>query len=290
MGSGGKETVNDDMIRFFLDLHNEEQDCMLEKYLVQDEPRLALCQSERKLDLMRRAREMFYSRNEFLLWWHGLGDFLSCVPTGTIEGCTVDLTVRNVTVRYDMSEDQKEWRGKDLVTELEKLFCLTNANSLRIEIIGGGTPNGSDIRTQLLLKDICSIVKRLIAHFGTRFEIQKGSGELALLPSLDVYPLTPYWKKPESPAREKWHKGVAEFTENMQVQVESWLSESIVREGSNEPKDWGMVGRWETQDSLRALFADTGDWFLSEGLLLQDDILPPECILPQESLLWEALL
>lgn len=322
MDSQGKETANDEIICLFLGLPNKEQTCALQECLIQEDPvvfhpsleplvlnkriapgitllqRLALYQGESKLDLMCQAREMFYGRNEFLIWWHGLEDFLSGFPIGGAENSSVGLIVRNVTVRYDMRDGEKY--GRDLVTELEKLFRFGSADHLTLEIIGGGTAEGSDLETQRLIEDVCSIVERLIAQFGRRFNIQKGSGIWTLLPSLETYCLTSYWDAPPPLTRAKVDRSEATFQEFMQVQVESWLGKNspmLFDESSNEPKDGGLAGLWDaSQDAFHTLFGDTEDWLLRECLLFQGCVLPQECIfpqeciLPQESLPWEALL
>ncbi|KAL7940559.1 hypothetical protein V8C42DRAFT_337229 [Trichoderma barbatum] len=311
MTSESKETG--DMLSIFLQLPNEDQDCILEQhYLVLEEPvilhpslepqdldgpvgigiallqllgwarsaldqqLLRLARSTNTLDLMCRARKIFYGRNDFIIWWHGLANFIDGVSTGA--DCSVaDLVVRNVTVRYNLREDEKY--GKDLVTELERLFCLQSASHLTLEIIGGGTAEGSDMKTQQLLKDVCSVVKRLIAHFGTCFNVQKGSGEFALLSSPPTKDLTSYWDEPISLTREKVHKSIANFEETMQVQVETWLGESSLDEGSDEPIDWDIAASWKNALSLENLA-------LEEITLLFEGILPQEDV---ESLSWEPL-
>ncbi|KAK0761666.1 hypothetical protein THAR02_09858 [Trichoderma harzianum] len=305
MALEGKETVNDSMISYFFSLTEDERSCLLNQLLIQQEPvivypsfhflgmnthlkygmqllkGLALCKGDSKL--LRDARERFYGGNEFLVWWHGLGDFLSGVSTDAIENCPVDRIVRNVTVRYDMGEDKKYWLGKDLVTELERLLCLENPKRLSIEIIGEGNLDGSDIKTQQLLKDACFIVNQLKAHFGARFEIRKGSRDSTLLPSRHVYPLTSYWDEPDDLMRQKVRIGVANNEENMRVQVESWLHEKrTIAEGTKEPtEDQGMVEPWESDDAIEAILGSPENW-LDQWLFLPS-------ILPQESLELEAL-
>ncbi|KAL7940693.1 hypothetical protein V8C42DRAFT_336906 [Trichoderma barbatum] len=311
MASESKETG--DLLSSFLQLPNEDQACILEQYyLVLEEPvilhpsleplelngpvgngiallqllglarstldqqLLGLARSTNTLDLMCRARKIFYGRNDFIIWWHGLADFIGGVSTGA--DCSVaDLVVRNVTVRYDLREDEKY--GKDLVTELERLFCLQSASHLTLEIIGGGTAEGSDMKTQQLLKDVCSVIKRLIAHFGTRFNVQKGLGEFALLPSPPTKDLTSYWNKPIRLTREKVHKSIANFEEVMQVQVETWLGESSFDECSDEPIEGDIAASWKD-----ALFLE--NLALEETILLFEGILPQE---DMESLPWEPL-
>ncbi|UKZ78694.1 hypothetical protein TrVFT333_006440 [Trichoderma virens FT-333] len=146
---------------------------------------------------------VFYGENEFLIWWHGLREFISGFPVGESESPSVNRIVRNLTVRYDM-RDGKNY-GKDLVAELENLFHFSNATCLTLEIIGEGAADGSDFDTQLLVKEVSSIVKRLIDHFGTRFQIRKGFGSCALLPSPRVFSLTSYWDHPQDSTREKYH-------------------------------------------------------------------------------------
>ncbi|KAL7904028.1 hypothetical protein GGI35DRAFT_490867 [Trichoderma velutinum] len=311
MASEGKEIVDDEVVNFFLNLPNPEQACVLEKCLVQDEPvifypwlqpldlnkrvgygitllqRLSSCQNESTIDLLGHAREIFYSQNKFLIWWHGIEAFLNGASAGVVDKCAVDFIVRNVTVRYNMREEKKY--GKDLVTELERLFCLNSAECrLTLEIIGGGTAEGSDPKTLKLLGDVCSIVERLIAHFGTHFNIQKGLGELDLLPSPQAEDLTSYWDKPNQSTRENVYRSEATFKDFMQVQVESWLGRTSLDESSNESNDWSMVGPWELQDaSISALFGHTAGWL---ECLSEEGTLAQECFLQQEPFAWEALL
>ncbi|KKO96575.1 hypothetical protein THAR02_11321 [Trichoderma harzianum] len=237
-----------------------------------------MCQSQikSKLELTCRAGEMFYGKNKFLIWWHGLGDFLSGVSTDTKANGSVELIVRNVTVRYDMNEDKKNWRGKKLATELERLFCLENANSVRIEIIGGGSFEGSDIKSQLLLKDICPIVKRLIDHFGDRFKIDKGCGGFGLCPMRCFWPLKKYWDAPDDSIREKVNTGTASFEEHMRVQVEAWLSEGSPSEISL-CSDKFPAALWQTHEP----FLEDTEWLLQQlhGIVQEADSTEWEMLL-----------
>lgn len=57
--------------------------------------------------------------------------------------------------------------------DLKQLYEFTNAESISIEVRGGGALNGSDLRTQLKIKEMSGIVKELIMRFGDKLAIRK---------------------------------------------------------------------------------------------------------------------
>lgn len=121
-------------------------------------------------ELANQAEAIFYGKNTFLVWWDALQEFLS--PR---HGLPTNKLVRRVIVRYSFQELYTSKRN--LVTELYHLFRLSNAELIAIDITGSGTPDGSDLATQMMLRDIASIVQQLFVHFGTRFLIGRSLGE-----------------------------------------------------------------------------------------------------------------
>lgn len=313
MASGSKGPMDDNEISYLSSLTNDGRAHVLQQWLVQwgypvilhpwHDPsalngylvpgiallkRLAAYEGKGRLDLMSEAKVTFYGQNVFLVWLDGLQHFISGAITG---GTEVGNIVRNVTIRINISDYKKH--GKTLVTELENLFRFEKANCLTLEIFGEGTLEGSDLKTQQLIQDICSTVKRLINSFGTRFNIQKGSAISPLLPSSKFCRLTSYWDPPQDSTRQRVCSGGATFKDLMQVQVESWLADECMLpdKSCDEPKDnpnhEGIADPWNAQHALDSLFGDAKDGdFFKNYILSQEWSNPPalDCILPQENL------
>ena len=167
-------------------------------------------------ELANQAEAIFYGRNTFLVWWDALQEFLS--PR---HGLPTDKLVRRVIVRYSFQELYTSKRN--LVTELYHLFRLSNAELVAIDITGSGTPDGSDLATQMVLRDIASIVQQLFLHFGTRFVIGRSLGEWPALYDIKWVSFRSYWQPPMPSARDRMKGGEASFEETMQLQVESWM-------------------------------------------------------------------
>lgn len=167
-------------------------------------------------ELANQAEAIFYGKNTFLVWWDALQEFLSPrhrLPT--------DKLVRRVIVRYSFQELCTSKRN--LVTELYHLFRLSNAELIAIDITGSGTPDGSDLATQMIFRDIASIVQQLFVHFGTRFLIGRSLGEWPALYDIKWVSFRSYWQPPMPSARDRMKRGEASFEETMQLQVESWI-------------------------------------------------------------------
>lgn len=57
--------------------------------------------------------------------------------------------------------------------ELRQLLSFENAEWIGIEICGRGALDGSDLKTQMKIKEISGIVKQLVEKFQSRFTISK---------------------------------------------------------------------------------------------------------------------
>ncbi|KAJ2972649.1 hypothetical protein NQ176_g7039 [Zarea fungicola] len=167
-------------------------------------------------ELVNQAEAIFYGRNSFLVWWDALQEFLS--PRN---GLSTDKLVRRVIVRYSLQELQASRRK--LATERQHLFRLTHADSITIDITGGGTPDGSDFATQMVLRDIAAIIQQLIFYFGPRFVIGRSLGEWPGVHDVKWISFRSYWQLPVPSARDRMKSGEASFEETMQLQIESWI-------------------------------------------------------------------
>ncbi|TQV90131.1 hypothetical protein IF1G_11209 [Cordyceps javanica] len=176
-------------------------------------------------ELANQAEAIFYGKNSFLVWWDALQEFLS-----PANGMPTDKLVKHVIVRYNLQELQAS--GRNLATELQHLLRLTNAELVAVDIAGGGAPDGSDLQTQVVLRDIASIVDRLISHFGPRFVIGRSLGEWPALYNIKWASFKSYWQKPAPSARERSKSSEASFEETMQLQVESWIQAAQTPEWS----------------------------------------------------------
>ncbi|KAM3560561.1 hypothetical protein ARSEF4850_003604 [Beauveria asiatica] len=167
-------------------------------------------------ELVNQAEAVFYGRNTFLVWWDALREFLSPrngLPTASL--------IRRVIVRYNLHELQTSRRS--LATELHHLFRLTRAELVAIDITGSGTPEGSDMATQLVLREVASVIQRLISYFGSRFEIGRSLGMWPAIRDITWVSFGSYWQAPMPSARDRMKGGEASFEEAMQLQVESWI-------------------------------------------------------------------
>lgn len=112
------------------------------------------------------------------------------------------------------------------VQDLRHLFGLQSMERIQIRVVGGGSPDGSDLRTQSKVREMARVLTRLMKRFngsdGARVHVEKmvHVAELrAALPSRDV---THWWQAPTAATRRRLLDGQASFDELMQVQVADW--------------------------------------------------------------------
>ncbi|KAM3519856.1 hypothetical protein MY4038_009645 [Beauveria bassiana] len=187
-------------------------------------------------ELVNQAEAIFYGRNTFLVWWDALREFLSPrngLPTASL--------IKRVIVRYNLQELHTSRRN--LATELHHLFSLTRAELVAIDITGSGTPDGSDMATQLVLRQIASIIQQLILYFGSRFVIGRSLGKWPAICDMKWISFGSYWQAPMPSARDRMKNGEASFEEAMQLQMESWIQ---VAATSELPAPLGGVPRADT--------------------------------------------
>lgn len=120
-------------------------------------------------------------------------------------------------------------RGRQLppaVRDLRQLSQLTKAEMIYVYIIGGGASDGSDLRAQLKIRQICRVVKRLLNLFGERLKVWKvlkfndlevqGTGPPA------ARDITDYWTAPTVDVKARVVESQATFRDIMQVQIAAW--------------------------------------------------------------------
>lgn len=192
------------------------------------------------VQVVREAREVYYTENTFAVRSHWLCEFL--IDTLADEKpFPVDSLIRNIVIIVDTKHTydsdqfeatsmlQHEIEGEEAdsgaVWDLKQLLALENAEWIGIEIRGGGALDGSDLQTQLKIQEISGVIKQLITRFpGERFSIKKiqrkpGSSYAAF------HDLKPYWTPPTAQTKQNLQHCRASFAELMQVQISEWTRE-----------------------------------------------------------------
>jgi hypothetical protein len=177
--------------------------------------------------LVKEARELYYSENTFTVRSHWLCEFIrDTLANG--KPLSIEPLVRRIMVRVDIrhihdmdgfdymaeGETQKSW----VVQDLRQLLEFTNAKWVGIEIWGGGALDGSDLGTQQKIQEMSGIVQQLIDRFGDTFTILKVARKKSL-----AHNLRPYWNSASATAKQKLLIGKASFEEIMQIQIEEWM-------------------------------------------------------------------
>jgi len=201
--------------------------------------------------IMQEAREIYYMENSFEVRSHWLREFLADT---LVDGKArkVEELVRMITVIVDI---RHPWQGQghvskskgerksEAVQDLEQLLkCADEVELIMIEIRGGGAADGSDLGTQMKIKEICKIVKELISKFGDeRVRIWKRLQLPAMPAQKFLRNLTGYWKAPGVGVKDRlWASKTTSFEELMQVQIEDWTHVVSDRIGG-EGWDWASV-------------------------------------------------
>jgi hypothetical protein len=210
--------------------------------------------------IVQEAREVYYTENTFTVRSHWLCEFV----TDTLadgKPLRIEPMVRKIMVVVDLNHiygdnpdsdiDESELfdaEGKLLspierrkaekklgkkkaskkstpaVRDLRRLLAFTQAEWIGVEIWGKGALDGSDLKTQLKIKEISKVVKELIAQFQDRFtifKIQKRPGNS----DPTSHNLKPYWDPPTALAKDKLQRSTVSFQELMQIQIEEWTRE-----------------------------------------------------------------
>ena len=178
--------------------------------------------------IAKEAQEIYYRENTFTVKSHKLRAFSrDSLADGKL--MAIELHVRRIIARVDLEHiydiDVVTFAPVDgwVVQDLKQLLEFTDAESISIEVRGGGALNGSDLRTQLKIKEMSGIVKELIKRFGDKFTIRKmrrdDDGQWA------THDMRLYWDKPTSMAKSRLQAGTETFEELMQVQIEEWTRE-----------------------------------------------------------------
>lgn len=105
------------------------------------------------------------------------------------------------------------------VRDLRRLLAFTQAEWIGVEIWGKGALDGSDLKTQLKIKEISKVVKELIVQFQDCFTIRKVQKRPGNSYST-AHDLKPYWELPTALAKEKLQQSTVLFQELMQIQIE----------------------------------------------------------------------
>ncbi|KAM4058960.1 hypothetical protein HRG_008163 [Hirsutella rhossiliensis] len=230
-------------------------------------PRLSAAQNLRKqsyvggdevgAELVKAANEVYYGENEFKVQLHCLGDFIRNAggdedPPAPIaplvqKKFTIEMELHDIwhsaevggvfhgpdndNIDYNDEEngDLARWtRGK-----LRYAFLLTNVESIHVMLLGAGLIDGSDLATHQTIKEISSMVRKLIVQFGSRFDISK---RLTRGHNLERS-IKSYWDAPSDEARMSVRNGHATTEEMMRVEIARWLDED-----KREP---GPDGEWD---------------------------------------------
>ena len=112
------------------------------------------------------------------------------------------------------------------VRELRQLLSFENAEWIGIEIRGRGALDGSDLKTQIKIKEISEIVKQLVQTFGTRFTILKVAVDQEGHSRGVCHNLRPYWDPPTFEDRASVRRGDPTIQALMRVQIDDWTYEA----------------------------------------------------------------
>jgi len=184
------------------------------------------------VQIAEEARETYYTQNSFQVQSHWLCEFLSdSLANG--ESVPIEGLIRKITVTVDLQhpwetrvltpkpKNRKDKGKPEAVCDLERLLKLEKAEWIGIEIKGGGAIDGSDLKTQQKIKEICNIVKKLINQFLERLTVAKvwrdGGPFYA-----NCHDIKAYWKRPTDQSKKRLQNGAASFEEVMQIQIEEW--------------------------------------------------------------------
>ena len=108
------------------------------------------------------------------------------------------------------------------IRELRQLLSFENAEWIGIEIRGRGALDGSDLKTQIKIKEISGVVKHLVQTFGTRFTISKVAVDQEGYSRSVYHNLRPYWDSPTSEDRASVLRGDPTIQALMRVQIDDW--------------------------------------------------------------------
>ncbi|OAQ57502.1 hypothetical protein VFPFJ_11747 [Purpureocillium lilacinum] len=183
--------------------------------------------------LVKEATETYYGENSFVVRCHWLGEFMADSLADSITPVRIAPLVRGtITIHADVRShvgsanadggilEMCQWRRD----RLEKLYDFVNASHIHFVLFGEGPLDGSDPRTQRLLKDIAPVIKRLLAKFGERFDIIRKSSTT----SPRFQSLRPYWRAPTEAVRQRVAEGKATFEQTMQVRIEEWARDVVL--------------------------------------------------------------
>ncbi|OAQ57952.1 hypothetical protein VFPPC_11843 [Pochonia chlamydosporia 170] len=193
--------------------------------------------------LVKEANEIYYAENIFLVRLHWLCEFMSerfgdeetNVPIAPLVGgiiVEVDLhDDKHERLSYEVDSSDSEDEGKDVadqgdggrlatwtVNRLRDLFLFTNATSITVRLRGGGMRDDSDLATHQTIKDIAQIVRELIGHFGSRFDI----GKMLDSGHQPYQSLREYWTPPTQLAMRNVRNFNASLKDIMQIEIEEW--------------------------------------------------------------------
>ena len=109
------------------------------------------------------------------------------------------------------------------VRDLRQLSQLTKAEMIYIYIIGGGVSDGSDLTSQLKIREICQVVKRLLNLFGERLKVWKverfNVSKVRVTGPPTSRDVTNYWTAPTADVKIRVVESQATFRDIMQVQI-----------------------------------------------------------------------
>lgn len=183
--------------------------------------------------IAREARQVYYMHNTFAVASHELSDFfvdrLESGPPVSVEGLVRKILVKvDLQHMYDtgkfaapspksLDEEDEPWAALDL----KRLLACKKAEWIKVQIQGGGPLDGSDLRSQIKIKEIAKVAQKLIAQFpGERFSIVKAWKDES------SYDLKPYWDGDPSvsnPHLEHCRDHLS-FRQVMQMQVAGWTA------------------------------------------------------------------
>lgn len=195
--------------------------------------------------LAKEAQGIYYGENRFTVRSHALGEFShDSLRTGSHE--KIVSLIHDIVVTVDLEHicdsmpSTPKPKGKNTrkeegqaVQDLTRLLEFKNASRVEVHIEGGGAPDGSDLRTQLKIKEISRVVEDLITQFGHGFTIVKVLKQRYRV--IDTYDLTHYWDKPTPDGVEEFRAGDASFEDLMRIQIREWTREmsNIISAGNS---------------------------------------------------------
>lgn len=172
--------------------------------------------------IMKKAQNIFYSCNAFSVPVKDLPEFLR---DDFVEGAAEDVggLIREIVLAIAIPPFPLTVDG---IENLKLLSRCKDANSVRVQLIGQGMPNGGDLATQEVIRRMAGEIGALRKQFETRLKVEKVTriGEDTVGKPTD---LGKYWDGRSDVAVARYRAGKASVEDMMVLQVDVWSATKL---------------------------------------------------------------